>query len=212
MGNEDDEYIAKNAKRIPKITGLEMFYLQMSRLMTRDQLLTIETTEFIQTSQFTEKISKVPNILKEILMWLEFQDIKDTQESKKNLQLAESKLVDCIVTVKDDKNGSKEALDAFRAIKDIPEAQEKLASILTDYQLLEKNFEEWLKAMDDPIRAKQMVDMLENFSFEIRQDMFQKLTDIMILYDKHLVSDKAFIVSRNDYHNLIIIEFPICIV
>lgn len=189
-----------------------MFYLQMSRLMTRDQLLTIETTEFIQTSQFTEKISKVPNILKEILMWLEFQDIKDTQESKKNLQLAESKLVDCIVTVKDDKNGSKEALDAFRAIKDIPEAQEKLASILTDYQLLEKNFEEWIKAMDDPIRAKQMVDMLENFSFEIRQDMFQKLTDIMILYDKHLVSDKAFIVSRNDYHNLIIIEFPICIV
>ena len=212
MGNEDDEYIAKNAKRIPKITGLEMFYLQMSRLMTRDQLLTIETTEFIQTSQFTEKISKVPNILKEILMWLEFQDIKDTQESKKNLQLAESKLVDCIVTVKDDKNGSKEALDAFRAIKDIPEAQEKLASILTDYQLLEKNFEEWLKAMDDPIRAKQMVDMLENFSFEIRQDMFQKLTDIMILYDKHLVSDKAFIVSRIDFHNLIIIGFPICIV
>ena len=212
MGNEDDDYIAKNAKRIPKITGLEMFYLQMSRLMTRDQLLTIETTEFIQTSQFTEKISKVPNILKEILMWLEFQDIKDTQESKKNLQLAESKLVDCIVTVKDDKNGSKEALDAFRAIKDIPEAQEKLASILTDYQLLEKNFEEWIKAMDDPIRAKQMVDMLENFSFEIRQDMFQKLTDIMILYDKHLVSDKAFIVSRNDYHNLIIIKFLICIV
>ena len=112
------------------------------------------------------------------------------------MQLAETKLVDCIVTVKDDKNGSKEALDAFKAIKDIPEAQEKLASILTDYNLLEKNFEEWLKAMDDPIRAKQMVDMLENFSLEIRQEMFQKLTDIMILYDKHLVSDKAFIVSE----------------
>ena len=73
-------------------------------------------------------------------------------------------LLECFTNIQEGTKFEMEALDAFKHIKEIPEAQERIAIILNDYKFLKENFSAWVTIMDDSVKAKYMVNILDCFS------------------------------------------------